>query len=64
MENCFDRNFELKYFDMNRYGEASPVTMLKLLEETAAEHCHSIDYCLYNLERQNIGWVLVSGTID
>jgi len=42
----------------------SPTTILTLLEETAAEHCYDIGYSLYSLEKQNIGWVLVSGTID
>ena len=64
MENVFDKNYELRYFEMNKFGVASPTTILTLLEETAAEHCHNIDHCLYSLERQNIGWVLVSGTID
>jgi len=64
MVNCFDKNYELRYYDMDKYGEASPPTILRLLEETAAEHCHDIDYCLYSLEKQNIGWVLISGTID
>ena len=64
MVNCFDKKFELRYFDMNKYGEASPTTILTLLEETAAEHCYNIDYSLYSLESQNIGWVLVSGIMD
>ena len=64
MENSFDKKYELRYFDMNKHGEASPMTILTLLEETAAEHCYNIDYSLYNLEQQNIGWVLVSGAID
>ena len=64
MENSFDKNFELRYFEMNKYGEASPTTILTMLEETAAEHCHHIGHCLYSLERQNIGWVLLSGVID
>ena len=64
MLNCFDKNFELRYYDMNKYGEASPTAILTLLEETAAEHCHNIDYGLYSLEKQNIGWVLISGLID
>jgi len=64
MKNYFDKNFELRYYDMNKYGEASPPVILTLLEETAAEHCHNINYCLYSLEKQNIGWVLVSGAID
>ncbi|MCL2264733.1 MAG: thioesterase [Treponema sp.] len=49
---------------MNKYGEASPPAILTLLEEAAAEHCHDIDYCVYSLEKQNIGWVLISGIID
>ncbi len=61
LKNTFDIQFELRYYEMNKYGEASPITMLALLEETAAEHCHSINYGLYDLLKQNIGWVLVSG---
>ncbi|MCL1814494.1 MAG: thioesterase [Treponema sp.] len=64
MQNYFYKKFELRYFDMNKHGVASPTTILTLLEETAAEHSYSIDYCLYNLEKKNIGWVLTSGTID
>jgi len=64
MESCFDKKYELRYFEMDRHGTISPTTILTLLEETAAEHCYDIDYSLYNLERRNIGWVLVSGAID
>ncbi|MCL2805774.1 MAG: thioesterase [Treponema sp.] len=64
MKNYFDKKFELGYFAMNKYGVASPLTILTLLEETAADHCHDIDYCLYNLKSQNIGWVLTAGSID
>ncbi|MCL2252243.1 MAG: thioesterase [Treponema sp.] len=64
MVNYFDKNFELRYYDMNKYGEASPTVILTLLEETAADHCHNINYDLYSLEEQNIGWVLISGSID
>lgn len=64
MDEYFDKNFELRYFEMNKYGEASPTTILTMLEETAAEHCYHIDHCLYSLEKQNIGWVLLSGAIN
>lgn len=64
MKNYFDKQFELRYFEMNKFGEASTTTMLTLLEETAAEHCYSINYSLYDLEQQNIGWVLVSGVMQ
>ena len=64
LENSFEKNYQLRYFEMNKNGVASPTTILTLLEETAAEHCHDIDHCLYSLKNQNIGWVLVSGVID
>jgi len=64
MENSFDKKYELRYFEMDRRGTVSPTTVLTLLEETAAEHCHDIDHGLYSLERRSIGWVLVSGAID
>ncbi len=61
MENYFEKQFELRYFEMNKFGEASSTTILTLLEETAADHCYSINHSLYDLEKQNIGWVLLSG---
>ncbi len=49
---------------MNKFGEASSTTILTLLEETAADHCFDINHSLYTLEKQNIGWVLVSGFLQ
>jgi acyl-ACP thioesterase len=49
---------------MNKHGMASPTTILTLLEETAADHCYAIGHSLYSLERQNIGWVLILGSIN
>lgn len=57
----YDKEFELRYFEMNKFGVASPTTILTLLEETAADHCFSINYSLYQLREKNIGWVLISG---
>jgi acyl-ACP thioesterase len=62
--NYFDKQFELRYFEMNELGIASPTTILTLLEETAAEHCYSINHSLYQLADQNIGWVLISGVMQ
>lgn len=64
MENYFDKSFELRYSEMDKSGYASPTTILTLLEETAADHCHSINTSLYHLREQNIGWVLISGIIN
>ncbi len=49
---------------MNKFGMASPTAVLTLLEETAADHCYHIGYGLYELEKQHIGWILISGAID
>jgi len=64
MEYYFDKKFELRYFEMNKHGIASPTSILTMLEETAADHCFSIGHSLYSLEKQNIGWVLLSGAIN
>jgi len=64
LEKFFEKEIELRYFEMNKFGEASPTTILTLLEETAADHCYSIGHSLYDLEEKNIGWVLISGIIQ
>lgn len=64
MKNYFDKQFELRYFEMNKLGEASPTAILTLLEETAADHSFAINHSLYDLEKQNIGWVLLSGIME
>ncbi|MCX6249081.1 MAG: thioesterase [Bacteroidetes bacterium] len=64
MKNYFEKQFELRYFEMNKFGEASSTTILTLLEETAADHCYSINNSLYDLGKQNIGWVLLSGFME
>jgi acyl-ACP thioesterase len=60
----FSQEFCLRYFEMNKHGEASPTTILTLLEETASDHCLSINHGLFELFQQQIGWVLVSGVIE
>ena len=64
MENHFDKIFELRYSEMEESGNTSPTTILTLLEETAADHCYSINNSLYDLKEQDIGWVLLSGIIQ
>ncbi len=64
LNNYFDKQYELRYFEMNKFGVASPTTILTLLEETAADHCGNIDYNLYQLAEKNIGWVLLGGVMQ
>ena len=62
--NYFDKQFELRYFEVNKLGLATPTIMLALLEETAADHSHSIGHSLFDLLEKNAGWVLVSGILQ
>ncbi len=64
LNNYFDQQYELRYFEMNKFGVASPTTILTLLEETAADHCCTIDHSLYQLAEKNIGWVLIGGIMQ
>ncbi|MBQ0786906.1 MAG: hypothetical protein KBT69_05370 [Oceanihabitans sp.] len=64
IKNYFDKQFELRYFEMNKCGMATSTTILILLEETAADHCYSINHSLYQLGAQNVGWVLISGVLQ
>ena len=49
---------------MNKWGEASMLTVAALLQETASDHCSAIDRGLFDLYAQNIGWVLLSSFIQ
>jgi len=63
-DNYFDQQFELRYFEMNELGLATPTIMLGLLEETAADHCYAINHSLFDLFEKKVGWVLVSGILQ
>ncbi|OYU94960.1 MAG: acyl-ACP thioesterase [Bacteroidetes bacterium B1(2017)] len=64
LENYYDSEFELRFFEMDKWGEASATTILTLLEETAANHCLSIDHSLYYLIEKQVGWVLRAGAME
>ena len=63
-DNYFEKQFELRYFEMNNLGLATPTIILGLLEETAADHSYSIGHSLFDLLKKNVGWVLVSGVLQ
>ena len=56
----FEKEFNLRYFEMNKWGEASPITMATLLEETASDHCSEIEHGLFDLYAKDLGWLLIS----
>jgi len=49
---------------MDKTGVASPTAILMLLEETSADHCYAINASLYDLEKMDIGWVLLAGVMQ
>lgn len=57
----FVKEYEIRYKDVNDRQEATPVAVLNLVEETAADHCAYIGKNVYDLQKDGIGWVLYAG---
>lgn len=49
---------------MDGSGEATPVAMLSLFEETAFSHCEAADWGIYRLLGEGYGWVLLRGAME
>jgi acyl-ACP thioesterase len=62
--NAHERNFKLRYYEMDERGEATPVTMLSLLEETAFSHCEESGWDIYRLVSEGYGWILLRGCLE
>ncbi|MDA8425285.1 MAG: thioesterase [Treponema sp.] len=58
------RDFRLRYYEMDAYAEATPVTILNLLEETAFSHCEESGWDVYRLVSEGYGWILLRGGIE
>jgi acyl-ACP thioesterase len=59
-----ERSFDLRYYEMDRHGEATPVTLLSLFEETAFTHCEAAGWGVYRLFEAGFGWVLLRGAME
>lgn len=55
------RAFSPRYYEMNRWGETTPLTMLSLFEETAFSHCDVSGWDVYRLRNAGYGWILIRG---
>jgi len=64
MNNYFEKEFDLRYYEMDAIAQATPVTILTLLQETAADHCLYAGHSLFQLMDNNLGWVLLSGAMQ
>jgi acyl-ACP thioesterase len=62
--NVHARSFDLRYSEMDKRGEATPVAMLGLMEETAFTHCEETGWDLQRLLDSGYGWVLLRGGFE
>jgi medium-chain acyl-[acyl-carrier-protein] hydrolase len=49
---------------MNAWGEATPLTVLNLFEETAFSHCEESGWDVYRLRACGMGWILLRGSVQ
>ncbi len=63
-KNYFDSEFTIDFYDLSQYEEALPMTMLRLLQETAGDHHFPVQENIIDLYRKNLGWVLLSGIMQ
>jgi medium-chain acyl-[acyl-carrier-protein] hydrolase len=54
----FSKEFEIHYYEINQHREATPVTILNYLEDTAIAHSEQIGYGIERLLTDNRAWVL------
>ncbi len=58
------RPYRLRYYEMDTWGEATPLTMLNLFEETAFTHCEESGWDVYRLRKNGYGWILLRGSVE
>lgn len=54
----YSKNFEVQYYEINKYREATPISILNYLEETAISHSDSVGYGMERLYDDGVAWVL------
>lgn len=54
----YSKTFEVHYYEIDKYQEATPVSILNYLEETAICHSESVGFGIGKLLEMNMGWVL------
>lgn len=52
------KDFQVHYYELNSFHEATPVTILKYLEESAISHSEAAGYGFERLKQDGVGWVL------
>jgi len=60
MENeCFNKDFEIHYYEINKFQEVSPISIMNYLQEAAIAHSQSVGYGVKRLLKEQRAWVLV-----
>lgn len=54
----YSKEFEIHYYEINKYKEATPVAILNYLEETAGCHSESVGCGIDELKQLGVAWVL------
>lgn len=57
-ERKFTKEFEVYYYDTNKFQEATPLSIINYLEETAISHSEAAGLGVDRLKADNTGWVL------
>jgi len=58
------REFRLRYYEMDSFAQATPTTLLNLIEETAFSHCEESGWDVFRLVSEGFGWVLLKGGLE
>ena len=64
MNSNYKKEFEVHYYEINKYQEATPVAIINYLEETAIAHSEFVGYRLERLKKDGYGWVLNRWSIN
>jgi len=54
----FSKDFEVHYYEIDRFQKALPRTLINYMEDTAISHSASVGYDVNVLKAANTGWIL------
>lgn len=58
MDKIYSKEFEIHFYEINRYKEATPIAILNYLEETAGCHSEDVGCGLDQLKESGVAWIL------
>lgn len=58
MSNKYSKEFEIYYCDTSHNYEATPIAILKYLQEAAISHSSAVGYGVDELKRKGVAWIL------